>query len=244
VENHAGEADFYFRVLSNYLGAPMLAVIILLIVFWLADRLTRRKRPPLDGTFIVIFSAMAVMPLIIFTVPQTKIAWYIYPSFIGLCFMAGYAAQSTVDALLTQKNKNHAFFFLAACAAALVFSGINRPFEGSASRLTTNITSAGNIFSQAELKPGEKYIIVNSNGGASGRRILISWLLDAYYAGLEYQPYGMERYGDEKDTLAALCYTDEEDLNSFLSAYPGMEILSRAVDYTGNKWGLLRRLSP
>lgn len=239
VENHSGGTDFYILWLKYILGSPMFYAIVLTVAAWLIIKLAFKKDSETDGTFLAVFGAMALAPIIIFTMATTKLSWYVFPCMAGICFIAGYAVQQMFD--MFTKNRKHVFaaVCLSVCIASILAGSFIKPFKGDINFWTTDVTSANNLFSKAPPAPGTQFFVVDAQGNhADG--MLQSWLLQAYFLGLEYNTGGIEQYDDSKQAIVVLKHSDDSQLNAFRESYPEFESVVQSNDYTGTIYTMLQ----
>lgn len=239
VENHSGGPDFYIRWLKYILGNPMFYAIVLTVIAWLIIKLAFKKESETDGAFLAVFGAMALAPIIIFTAATTKLAWYVFPCMAGVCFITGYAVQQMFDVFI--KNRKHVLVAvcLSICIASILVGSFIKPFKGDINLLTTDVTSADNLFSEAPPSPGTQFLVVDEKGD-SADGMLQSWLLQAYFLGLEYDPGGIGQYDASKTTIVVLKHSDDSQLNDFSESYPQFESVAQAYDYTGTIYTMLQ----
>ena len=240
VENHTGGVLFYIQVLNNVLGGFMFLGITLLIFLGFTVDPPQKVVKKSDYAFLIIFGTMALAPFIIFTLSTTKIGWYVFPCIVGVYFIAGYSAQQLANIFIANKKYVYGFRYLSICLIFILIGGFIKPFTENINLKTTDVTSSGNLFSQTQIAPESKLFVVDAQGNSTDG-MLTSWLLQAYYLGLDYVPVGMEQYDDSEDTIIVLKHTDATSLEEFRLNYPLFEDAANVTDYTGTTYTMFRQ---
>lgn len=239
VENHSGGPDFYIVWLKRILGDTMFYGIALTVAAWLVIKFIFKKESKTDGAFIAVFGAMALAPVIIFTMATTKLAWYVFPCMVGVYFIVGYAVQQMSDVFVKNKKRIPVAACLLVCIAFILTGGFIRPYKGDVNMLTTDVTSADSLFSKVPLAPGTQFFVVDPQGGRE-EGILQSWLLQAYYLGLKYNPGGIGEYDASAQAVVVLKHGDDAQLNAFIESYPQFETVAQSRDYNETIYTMLQ----
>ncbi len=230
IEGHTGGRLFYVREMARQLGAPLFWSMVVLSLLGLIIVIFYRKGKTADGVFVSVFGTMAVTPLILFSLSATKLTWYVYPCLIGVYFVVGYAAQQAFA--LCRDNKNViGLTALAVCSLVLLGGGFVKPYAQNINTVTSIMTSQGNPFSQMDITPEIKLLVVDAQGNPTA--LLQSWLLQAYFSGFEVILHGMDAYTSAEEMAVVLRHTDDQQLNAFKAAYPQLEQLALGTDYAG-----------
>lgn len=96
--HHVGEPYFYLRELfvKTSFTFPVVTMMALLYGFYLAYR-KRDQR-------IIFLLCLAVVPILIFSIPNSRLPWYIFPAFVPLSLLIGYFITNVFYLVLNSKH--------------------------------------------------------------------------------------------------------------------------------------------
>ena len=201
LEGHSGGALFYLRITMASAIAGFFAVF--LAIYFGYNRLTEANRDYIEKDTnlrrdIPFYLIWFFIPLLQFTVAETKLAWYIYPAMVGLLMLCGILTGSVI-----KKAGRYRWDAIVVGMLLLISIGVDAvkieegrrqfPADGVQTLITEELSS------QAQLKGKAAYLEVDPNVQLDGTtEILTSWPQRYVFLGEAYLDARCEDGGTQK----------------------------------------------
>lgn len=196
LEGHNGTIFYYIKfLLNNYLYWIFLVIASILILF---------TSPVKKPRFLIGVLLWILIPLILFSIANTKLDWYIYPVFPAISVLIGYLSKEIV---LT-KNKKMIIYYLFFVMIAFVIYQKN---------ITENLLSPTTSSSQLLLKDPslqkyQEYKVFDYNNIVTGEAWEQSMVLASeLYRDFQVMTGDFNSFVAEEDALLILPKTEENE---------------------------------